>query len=147
MNYWELFDLEKDPEEMTSVYDDSTYAKVRNTMHAELDRLQKNWAIPSRKCRSRCCGSELFSKATRFKPVPLEAVLERKEAAGQVPAIDPSRKPFTVGATCTPTAPDGVFLADGGAVRRIQPLSQGRQAPLCRSLRQPTLIKWWRPRI
>jgi arylsulfatase A-like enzyme len=43
---WELFDLEKDPNEMTSVYDDPEYAEVRKTMHQELRRLRAELAVP-----------------------------------------------------------------------------------------------------
>lgn len=39
-NQWELFDLEKDPREMKSVYDDPAYAKTREELTAELKRLQ-----------------------------------------------------------------------------------------------------------
>jgi arylsulfatase A-like enzyme len=39
--YWELFDLEKDPREMKSVYEDPRYASVVKTLKAELARLQK----------------------------------------------------------------------------------------------------------
>jgi arylsulfatase A-like enzyme len=39
--YWELFDLEKDPRELKSVYDDPKYAGVVKELKAELARLQK----------------------------------------------------------------------------------------------------------
>lgn len=38
---WELFDLERDPRELTSVYDDPEYRQVRHDLEAELDRLQR----------------------------------------------------------------------------------------------------------
>jgi len=38
---WELFDLEKDPRELFSVYDEPAYAQVRQELTAELDRLQR----------------------------------------------------------------------------------------------------------
>jgi len=38
---WELFDLEKDPDELKSVYDDPTYADVRRKLTAELTRLRE----------------------------------------------------------------------------------------------------------
>lgn len=38
---WELFDLEKDPNEMCSVYDDPTYADVVKELTAELYRLKE----------------------------------------------------------------------------------------------------------
>ncbi len=38
---WELYDLKKDPREMTSVYVDPAYAKVVKQLKTELDRLRK----------------------------------------------------------------------------------------------------------
>ncbi|HEV8606693.1 MAG TPA: sulfatase [Tepidisphaeraceae bacterium] len=37
---WELFDLQKDPHELKSVYDDPAYAQVRQDMTKELNRLR-----------------------------------------------------------------------------------------------------------
>ena len=37
---WELFDLEKDPEELTSVHGKPEYAAVTKALEAELERLQ-----------------------------------------------------------------------------------------------------------
>jgi arylsulfatase A-like enzyme len=37
---WELFDLQKDPEEMKNVYDDRAYANVVKDLKAELERLR-----------------------------------------------------------------------------------------------------------
>jgi len=37
---WELFDLEKDPNELKSVHDDPAYREVRAELHKELDRLR-----------------------------------------------------------------------------------------------------------
>ena len=37
---WEMFDLEKDPCEMNSVYDDPAYAQIQAKLTVELDRLQ-----------------------------------------------------------------------------------------------------------
>jgi arylsulfatase A-like enzyme len=45
---WELFDLEKDPAEMKSVYDDPDYAGVVIKLKAELLRLKKLYAVPER---------------------------------------------------------------------------------------------------
>lgn len=38
---WELYDLEKDPHEMRSVYDDEEYSHVRAKLHKELEKMQK----------------------------------------------------------------------------------------------------------
>ncbi len=40
---WELYDLEKDPHEMKSVYNDPAYADIRQTLHRELDELRKKY--------------------------------------------------------------------------------------------------------
>src|SRR5690554_2602857 len=37
---WEMYDLEEDPHEMRSVYDDPKYAKVQEMMHAKLDSIR-----------------------------------------------------------------------------------------------------------
>lgn len=39
-NVWELFDLQRDPNEMKSVYDDPAYAEVQKNLKAELERLR-----------------------------------------------------------------------------------------------------------
>lgn len=43
---WELYDLEKDPTEMKSVYNDPAYAEVRNKLTARLDEIKKQYANP-----------------------------------------------------------------------------------------------------
>jgi arylsulfatase A-like enzyme len=40
LDEWELYDLEKDPDEMTSVYSDPAYAAVVDELKVELDRLR-----------------------------------------------------------------------------------------------------------
>jgi len=45
-NEWELFDLDKDPHELKSVYDDPAYANVRADLHKELKKLQKQYDTP-----------------------------------------------------------------------------------------------------
>ncbi|MEL6124421.1 MAG: sulfatase/phosphatase domain-containing protein, partial [Bacteroidota bacterium] len=42
---WELFDLENDPTEMTSVYDNPSYAEVQADLHEELDRLRQVYSV------------------------------------------------------------------------------------------------------
>ncbi len=43
---WELFDLETDPDELRSVYDDPGYAGVVADMKAELERLRRHYNVP-----------------------------------------------------------------------------------------------------
>ncbi len=46
VNYWELFDRVKDPEELKSFYEDPAYAQTRAELHAELARLRKELKVP-----------------------------------------------------------------------------------------------------
>jgi arylsulfatase A-like enzyme len=43
---WELYDLDNDPHEMDSVYDDPQYADVVNELKAEITRLQTELQVP-----------------------------------------------------------------------------------------------------
>ena len=43
---WELFDLEADPMELNSVYDDPSYAEQVATLKAELARLREHYQVP-----------------------------------------------------------------------------------------------------
>ena len=43
---WELFDLENDPNELTSVYEDPSYADIRTELESELGRLRSELAVP-----------------------------------------------------------------------------------------------------
>ena len=43
---WELFDMQKDPDELTSVYNDPAYAKVVADLKAEIKRLQEQYDVP-----------------------------------------------------------------------------------------------------
>ena len=45
---WELFDLGKDPNELTSVYGNSDYAKVQSDLLAELKRLRVQYKVPAK---------------------------------------------------------------------------------------------------
>ena len=46
INEWELYDLEKDPDEMQSVYDDPAYAATVSELKKELDRLRAHYKVP-----------------------------------------------------------------------------------------------------
>ncbi|SDC10738.1 sulfatase family protein [Niabella drilacis] len=43
VNEWELYDLQKDPHELKSVYNDPAYAGTRKTMHKKLEQLRKQY--------------------------------------------------------------------------------------------------------
>jgi arylsulfatase A-like enzyme len=40
---WELYDLEKDPQEMRNVYNDPAYADVQKELHVRLEELRKKY--------------------------------------------------------------------------------------------------------
>jgi arylsulfatase A-like enzyme len=42
---WELFDLQKDPNELKSVYGDPQYAEIQTQMVAELNRLREQYRV------------------------------------------------------------------------------------------------------
>jgi arylsulfatase A-like enzyme len=42
---WEMYDLEKDPHEMHSVYGDPAYADIQAELHAELKRLREELKV------------------------------------------------------------------------------------------------------
>ena len=46
---WELFDLEKDPQEMKSEYDNPTYAAEVKRLKKELQRLKTYYQVPAEK--------------------------------------------------------------------------------------------------
>jgi arylsulfatase A-like enzyme len=45
--YWELFDLQKDPNEMKSVYNDPAYAETQSKLYQELDKLRTELKVPA----------------------------------------------------------------------------------------------------
>ena len=45
---WELFDRDKDPKQMRSVYGDTAYAKTVNELKTEMARLRKELEVPER---------------------------------------------------------------------------------------------------
>ncbi len=46
MDYWELFDLEKDPKEIHNLYGLKDYNSVTSTLKARLADLKKEYSVP-----------------------------------------------------------------------------------------------------
>jgi len=113
---WELFDLEKDPGEMRSVYGDPAYAKTREALRAELKRLARKYGEPEpEKQFANFVQSTLMKRAHGVK---LKKVIDLARPDGKARRkLDPSARPLTVGARCTPTSGNGVILAHGGDVQ------------------------------
>lgn len=44
---WELFDLDRDPQELRSIYNDAATHDIRRRMHAELEGLRKLYRVPA----------------------------------------------------------------------------------------------------
>jgi len=116
---WELFDLEKDPDELESVWADPSYAKVRAELEVELRRLQvkyldENPIRPKRGGRvSRRAQRVLRRLAAKVKT---KQVFQLDAPDGKAHRnLDPSAKPLTVGAWCTSKTGNGVIIAQGGA--------------------------------
>jgi len=147
LDEWELYDLAKDPKEMTNVYPDRAYAGTVKKLKAELTRLRQT-------LDDRDQFADELSNGAAFQEAPLELVLQyrfdrsaqtvAKDASGKgndgtlrggqfvagrtgqalrldgqgsvsvAARLDPSAKPFTVGAWCKPDAADGVLIAQGG---------------------------------
>jgi arylsulfatase A-like enzyme len=48
LDYWELFDLKRDPRELQSVYGRSDYARVQADLERELERLRTELKLPAK---------------------------------------------------------------------------------------------------
>ena len=136
VDYWELFDLEKDPEELTSVYDDPAYAATRKQLHTELDRLQKKLGdtdpeVPLKELRRRA-----VLKSHPLQPVRLG--MRARQRQGRRSAAYDRSVPQAVHGGGHLQARRGRRRADCRRRRigRIQPVSEGWQASLRRPLGQ-----------
>lgn len=61
VDYWELYDREKDPQEMRSFYDDPAYASVVTELKQEVTRLQTELKVPAEAPRE-AYGNQPFEK-------------------------------------------------------------------------------------
>ncbi|MEI6536182.1 MAG: sulfatase/phosphatase domain-containing protein, partial [Verrucomicrobiaceae bacterium] len=48
LDYWELYDREKDPQELRSFFGDPEYAKITDELNAELFRLRRDLKVPEK---------------------------------------------------------------------------------------------------
>lgn len=109
---WELFDLEKDPDELRSVHAEADYAELRQNLEQELKWLQAKYAVDNPDAPNRVLDMKFLSK--RMSKVPFEIALALDEADDVVRRdLDPGRKPITVGGRVN-GASDGVLIAQGG---------------------------------
>lgn len=67
MNYWELFDLEKDPQEVRSAYGLPEYATVQRDLERELKRLRSELKVP-----------DPDPETTLIRPTKQKAALKKK---------------------------------------------------------------------
>ncbi|MEM7231577.1 MAG: sulfatase/phosphatase domain-containing protein [Planctomycetota bacterium] len=111
---WELFDLKNDPDEVRSVYTNPKYKQIRADLEKELLRLETHYADKDPEApRGRRIQNALKKKAAQ---VELEQVVALDRPDGKERRdLDPSARPITVGAVCTPGTLDGVIVAHGGA--------------------------------
>jgi len=114
LDEWELYDLEKDPHELTSVHADPAYAEVRADLERRLEALRQHY---------RDDDSVIDPSAARRRSLPAETVV-REGVDGAVVSLpihhdsteanDPSQRPLTVGAWVEWSGDDGTLLAHGG---------------------------------
>ena len=112
---WELFDLQKDPDELKSVYSDPAYSKTVQELKTELKRLQVLYNEPE-PTKSLPPRGKRRINLNAIGKVKLQKVLQLDKIDNKpLKSIDPAAKPLTIGAWCRPEAEDGVVLAQGGA--------------------------------
>ncbi|MBN2492403.1 MAG: sulfatase [Planctomycetes bacterium] len=116
---WELFDREKDPEELRSRYGDPAYTAVQKELEAELTRLARAAGEASPANDYRAWRREQHRESARR--VQLRQVYPFPETGDKKkpPRLDPSARPLTVGARCVPDGVHGVLVALGGDQRGV----------------------------
>lgn len=45
IDHWEMYDLEKDPQEKNNIYEDPSYAEITKELHNTLEKLQKRYRV------------------------------------------------------------------------------------------------------
>ena len=105
---WELFDLEKDPDELRSVYGEPAYAEVAAALTKRLRELQRQYDDLD----AEVSASEIAQRRLRAEAAKTPTRLVFDE--GKDRDLDPSIKPLTVGAHTTVPEDGGVVVAHGG---------------------------------
>lgn len=126
---WEMFDLQKDPHELNSIYDHPKYQKVRAQMEAELQKLRDQYeddgsvinfgSIQAKNVKTQLVRRLRFGEFDNNQPSPHGAAitLDGKTsvfATATTGKWNPEYKPFTIGAWIRPTNATGVIAAHGG---------------------------------
>lgn len=121
LDEWELYDLEKDPNELTSVYADPAYAEIVAMMKVRLEELKKQYkddgsVVSFQADRARRVRPKLARQFGFADNAPQIIELTGKTAALRVDSaeLDPSVKPLTVGAWVKADQVEGVLMAHGG---------------------------------
>jgi hypothetical protein len=113
VNEWELFDLQKDPDELTSVYGHPAYAEIVLELKNELKRLQAHYGdVNPQQDPPRPKDKQARES---MKREPLKEQVRLDEPKGAPPTIAIAGKPIAVGAVVVPAGEDGVIIAQGGA--------------------------------
>ncbi|MFG0328398.1 MAG: sulfatase/phosphatase domain-containing protein [Phycisphaerales bacterium] len=115
INEWELFDLERDPDELRSVHDDPDYASIRRRLESELSRLQEKYGETTPQASLDAIRQRAAIRRAESVELHLAYEFDERNPASK-PDLDPSLKPFTIAARVTPAEPDGVVVAQGGEV-------------------------------
>lgn len=126
---WELFDLQTDPHELTSVYDDPKYQEIRKHMEAELQKLRDQYdddgsiinfgSVEAKNVKTQLVRRLRFGEFDNNQPSPYGAAitLDGKTAVFTTATAgkwNPAYKPFTIGGWIRPSHATGVIAAHGG---------------------------------
>jgi arylsulfatase A-like enzyme len=106
---WELFDLEKDPQELHSLYEDAAYEDVRLRLTARLGELQAQYG----ETEPEASISDLQQRARREEAANTPTALAFVQGGDR--ALDPSMKALTVGGRVVVPEGGAVVVAHGGS--------------------------------
>ncbi len=117
LDEWELFDLEKDPNELQSVYGKIQYAEVQKSLLEEMERLKKKYKDDGSVVNFDAGAAKRvkLKKVLNFSPeasIPIQGrVALHRDTADE---LNPSYKPLVVGGWLRAEELNGVLIAHGG---------------------------------